>query len=94
MQGVFWLCADQDDSHSHAGPAGLDRVSPSGAEDLGYRVEVWDAEGRQPELLVAIATTPSLGYAAYYAAAREFVGRDITLTHKGATLSRWRARMA
>ena len=66
---------------------------PSDFEDLPYRVEVWDATGSFPESLVAITVTPALAYAAYYAAAREFHGRDVTVKHKGQTLSRWRGRI-
>jgi hypothetical protein len=58
-------------------------------DDLPYKVEVWDETGVYPERVVAVSANPSIGYAAYYAAAREFPGRIITLRHKGEILSRW-----
>jgi hypothetical protein len=67
-----------------------DRSFPAPFEDLPYRVEVWDEAGARAETLVAVSISASLAYAAYYAAAREFFGRDVTITHKGATLARWR----
>lgn len=75
-----------------AGHEWRDGPLPSDFGDLPYRVEVWDPTGTFPETLVAITVTPSLAYAAYYAAAREFHGRDITVKHQGLTLSRWRGR--
>jgi hypothetical protein len=58
-------------------------------EDLAYKVEIWDASGEIVEQLVALTTSPTIGYAAYYAATREFPGRLITLRHKSRILSRW-----
>lgn len=55
-------------------------------------MEVWDEHGEAPELLVSVSISASLAYAAYYAAAREFFGRDITISHKGMTLAHWRTR--
>jgi hypothetical protein len=71
-----------------AAPGGL----PQSADDLAYRVEVWDDAGLAAEQLVAVTSTASLGYAVFYAAAREYAGRDLTLSHKGAVLSRWHAK--
>jgi hypothetical protein len=62
---------------------------PSEGEDLPYKVEVWDADGRYVEQVVAVSISPSIGYAAYYAATREYPGRSITLRHKGRIVSRW-----
>lgn len=66
-------------------------ASPAELDDLAYRVEVWDAGATYAEALVAVAASPAVAYAAYYAAAREHPGRDVTLTHKGMILSHWRA---
>ena len=65
--------------------------TPADLEDLPYKVEVWDANAAAPEHLVAIAVSPSHAFAAYYAAAREYFGREITITHKGQVLAHWRA---
>ncbi|RAK61638.1 hypothetical protein DJ021_00910 [Phenylobacterium hankyongense] len=62
---------------------------PNESEDLPYRVEVWDPDGRFVEQVVAVSLSPAIGYAAFYAASREFPGRAITLRHKSAVLSRW-----
>jgi hypothetical protein len=61
-------------------------------KNLGYRVEVWDAAGERVERLVAATSTASLGYAVYYAATREYPGRQLTLSRDGVTLSRWTVR--
>jgi hypothetical protein len=61
-------------------------------EELPYKVEVWDVTGAFVEHVVALSTNPAVGFAAYYAAAREYPGRDITLRHRDSTLSRWTAR--
>lgn len=62
---------------------------PHEHEDLPYKVEVWDVKGEFVELVVAVSVSPAIGYAAYYAATREYPGRSITLRHKSAVLSRW-----
>lgn len=65
---------------------------PNTGEDLPYRVEVWDETGKFVEQVVAVSVSPAIGYAAYYAATREFPGRTITLRHKSSVLSRWAGR--
>jgi hypothetical protein len=62
---------------------------PAEADDLAYRVEVWDETGKFVEQLVAVSVTPAIGYAAYFAATREYPGRSITLRHKTTVISRW-----
>ena len=62
---------------------------PTAGEDLPYKVEVWDDAGALVEQVVAISVSPAIGYAAYYAATREYPGRAITLSHKGRVISRW-----
>lgn len=80
-------------------PADEDGLSPGslgdlplGREELPYKVEVWDEEGKFVAHVVAVTANPAIGYAAYYAAAREYLGRDVTLRHKGRILSRWTGR--
>jgi len=58
-------------------------------EDLDYRVEVWDAHGEGCEQVVAVSVSASIGFAAYYAAIREYPARTIALRHKGRIVSRW-----
>jgi len=62
---------------------------PQDAEDLPYKVEVWDESGKFVDQVVAVSVSPAIGYAAYFAATREYPGRAITLRHKSTVLSRW-----
>lgn len=65
---------------------------PAESEDLPYKVEVWDETGRFVEAVVAVSLSPAIGYAAYYAATREYSEREITLRHNSTVLSRWSPR--
>jgi hypothetical protein len=62
---------------------------PADGDDLPYKVEVWDETGKFVEQVVAVSVTPAIGYAAYFAATREYPGRAITLRHRLAVISRW-----
>lgn len=62
---------------------------PSEAEDLPYKVELWDKAKLVVEQVLAVTANGSIGYAAYYAATREFPERHITLRHKGKMVSSW-----
>jgi hypothetical protein len=66
----------------------LDRV-PGGREDLPYKVELWDEAKQSVEQVLAVTASGSIGYAAYYAATREYPNRYITLRHKNSIVSRW-----
>ncbi|HEY8617436.1 hypothetical protein [Phenylobacterium sp.] len=61
-------------------------------DDLPYKVEVLDPETGAVERVIAIAADATIGFAAYYAAARENPGRDIVITHKGNVLAKWVSR--
>jgi hypothetical protein len=65
------------------GPAPLER------DDLPYKVEIWNEAGAAVEQIVAVTANASIGYAAYYAATREFPDRHITLRHKNSVVARW-----
>jgi hypothetical protein len=84
-------------------PAGspLDRRSktlPSGQkfqsdeEDLPFSVELWSSDMGALEQVVAVSASPSIGYAAYYAATREYPGRVVVLRHQDRIMSRWDAK--
>jgi len=77
---------DRDGTPPHAGGFPDDR------EGLPYRVEVWDDAGAQVEQIVSVSVSASIGYAAFYAATREYPGRTITLRHQMRVLSQWAAR--
>jgi hypothetical protein len=56
--------------------------------ELDYKVELWDASESHVEQVLAVTAHGSIGYAAYYAAMREYPDRTVTLRHKGGILSR------
>ena len=58
-------------------------------EDLPYKVEIWNESGAAVEQIVAVTANASIGYAAYYAATREYPDRHITLRHKNSVVARW-----
>jgi hypothetical protein len=57
-------------------------------EDLPYRVELWDEAKGSVEQVLAVTANGSIGYAAYYAAAREYPHRYVTLRHRNSIVSR------
>ena len=61
-------------------------------EELSYRVELWNAAGEVVEQTLAVTSSSSIGYAAYYAATREFPDAVITLRHNTTIMSRWGGR--
>ncbi|PLR21006.1 hypothetical protein SGCZBJ_21460 [Caulobacter zeae] len=65
---------------------------PNGADDLPYSVELWSADKNLLEQVIAVSASPSIGYAAYYAATREYPGRVIVLRHLDRVISRWDAK--
>jgi hypothetical protein len=59
-------------------------------DDLPYKVELWNEPGSAVEQVIAVTANASIGYAAYYAATREYPDRHITLRHKNSVVARWR----
>lgn len=57
-------------------------------EDLPYKVELWNDSRSSVEQVLAVTAHGSIGYAAYYAAAREYPDRYVTLRHKNSIISR------
>lgn len=89
---ALWLSpVDPSGGDEKDPPSGEDGAVSDG-EDLPYRVEVWDELGEHVEVVVAVSLSPAIGYAAYYAATREYPGRAITLRHRRRILSRWTAQ--
>ena len=62
--------------------------SKSAHENLPYKVELWDVDKKSVEQILAVTASGSIGYAAYYAAAREFPDRYVTLRHKNGIVAR------
>ena len=77
---------EPDDGHPGSRSSG---PNPIGREDLPYKVEIWNEAGAAVEQVVAVTANASIGYAAYYAATREFPDRQITLRHKNSVVARW-----
>lgn len=48
--------------------------------DLPYRLELWDAGRERVVAVLALASGPGVGYAAYYAALREYLAQPVTLS--------------
>lgn len=59
------------------------------AEEFAYKVELWNEAKASVEQVLAVATSAAIAHAAFYAAAREFGDRYVTLKHKGAIVNRW-----
>jgi hypothetical protein len=64
-------------------------LNPSERDDLPYHVELWDEGKNSVELVLAATASASIGYAAYFAATKEFPSRFVTLRHKNSIISRW-----
>ena len=83
------LVASEDSNNSQP------KDDPSGRgtaarEDLPYKIEIWNETGAAVEQVIAVTANASIGYAAYYAATREYPDRHITLRHKNSVVARWR----
>jgi purine nucleoside permease len=62
---------------------------PKETEDLPYKVELWNESRTAIEQVLAITANASIGYSAFYAAARDHFDRYITLRHKNTIVNRW-----
>ena len=71
------------------GPAKPSSSPPKENEDLPYKVELWNSERTAVEQVLAITANASIGYSAFYAAARDYFDRYITLRHKNTIVNRW-----
>lgn len=78
---------DPDDSPPQHEPSS---GSAAPREDLPYKIEIWNETGSAVEQVIAVTANASIGYAAYYAATREYPDRHITLRHKNSVVARWR----
>jgi hypothetical protein len=87
--GVFRFSSSDDLPGGDRGGAPPQDLWPEGRDDLPYKVEIWDDAKASVEQTLAVTASPSIGYAAYYAATREFPDRYITLRHKSSIISRW-----
>jgi hypothetical protein len=86
---VLHLVASGDAEDSDPKSEASGRV-PIGREDLPYKIEIWNETASAVEQVIAVTANASIGYAAYYAATREYPDRHITLRHKNSVVARWR----
>ncbi|HEX5507182.1 MAG TPA: hypothetical protein VFX37_01630 [Pseudolabrys sp.] len=77
---------DGDDDPAKTLPFG---PVPTEREELPYKVELWDEAKASVEQILAVTANGTIGYAAYYAATREFPERYVTLRHKNKIVSGW-----
>jgi hypothetical protein len=84
----LYLISSKGDGDDIAQPLPFDPV-PNQQEDLSYKIELWDTAKLHVEQILALTANGSIGYAAYFAATREFPERHITLRHNGKILSSW-----
>ena len=77
-----------DDAQDPARRAARSEQSTSNREDLPYKVELWDDSRSSVEQVLAVTANGSIGFAAYYAATREYPDRYVTLRHKNSIISR------
>lgn len=63
--------------------------NPTERDNLPYQVELWDESKVAVDQVIAVTASASIGYAAFYAAAKEYPNRYITLRFKDGVLTRW-----
>ncbi len=84
-----WRLGPADDAEGGLPRSAPSRPMPADREDLPYKIEIWNETGASVEQVVAVTANASIGYAAYYAATREYPDRHITLRHKNSVVARW-----
>jgi hypothetical protein len=90
---VYRFASSDDRAGGGPGGAPPHGLLPGERDELPYKVEVWNDAKASVEQTLAVTASPSIGYAAYYAATREFPNRYITLRHKSSVISRGTARL-
>ena len=106
LEAVFEVGADRElyaqghslkpsDEPGGRGPGSLPFRDPANSpgEELAYQVEIWDKAEGVVEQVLAVTASASIGYAAFYAATREFPERVILLRHRSQVLSRWSGKV-
>ena len=92
MNQVYHFRPPEDPADQFGGTRGDVGGFQQGESDLLYKVEVFDEDGAFVERILAVSVSPAIGYAAFYAAIREYPARAITLRHRASVLSRWTGR--
>ena len=87
--GRLYRLAPGGSSDEDSGRPGRSGRDAPEHEELPYKVELWDVTRSSVEIVLAVTANGSIGYAAYYAATREYPDRYVTLRHKNSIVSRW-----
>jgi hypothetical protein len=87
-KGRFYHFGPDDDPRDPTRRVARSDWPTANHEDLPYKVELWDESRTIVEQVLAVTANGSIGYAAYYAAAREYPDRYVTLRHKNNIISR------
>ena len=85
---AYRLASGSESDEGNGRPRRSGRDAPQ-HEELPYKVELWDVTRTAVETVLAVTANGSIGYAAYYAATREYPDRYVTLRHKNSIVSRW-----
>jgi hypothetical protein len=85
----LYRMAPEDDSAEEGRTPGRSDRTAAASEDLPYRVELWSEDKQSVEQVLAVTANGSIGFAAYYAATREYPSRYVTLRYKTGIVSRW-----
>jgi hypothetical protein len=83
----YRVASDTDPENGGLKPIPLGQGASPG-EDLPFKIELWDQAKKAVEQVLAVTANGSIGYAAYFAATREYPDRYITLRHKNRTVAR------
>lgn len=86
---IVYRLSPTDGREGGAKPDSAARGAAAAREDLPYRVELWNDAKTAVDVVLAVTANASIGYAAYYAATREYPQRCITLRDKSGVISRW-----
>jgi len=85
---TLYRFSSSSDDDNVLGPRDTSGASRSDADDLPYRVELWDIDKKAVEQILALTASGSIGYAAYHAATIEYHDRYVVLRHRDTILSR------
>jgi hypothetical protein len=86
---AFYLMPGDDPDDDERGGRSSPKTPVSKREELPYRVELWDLAKTSVEEVLAVTRSASIGYAAFYAATREYPNRYLTLRDKNGIVNRW-----
>lgn len=86
---VLRVMASEGERSRRGARSAVKDQAPLPAEDFPYKIELWDDRKQAVEQVVAVASSAAVAHAAFYAAAREFGDRFVTLRHKASIINRW-----